>query len=176
MLVEDGHGYIEDSKKPSGVLVRTKENWTKGISVTNNTNDSRFLFFELDRPYSIEDHDRITSVYNDFSLDYLNHRSGNGKHWFSPTLLSKKVWKEISSHLKDINPKWPRWTLRAKCNKYVNENEIWFNHNCRASHDNIFRNSIQLSNLLNVYFHPYDTLFIGKIHTNLKIVNYKFEK
>ena len=158
-------------------LLRTKDKWTKGISVTNNTNDLWFFFFEIDRPFSSKTHDRINSVYNDYSLDYLNHRSGNGEHWFSPSLVTKEEYKEIRSHLKDINPMCPMWTLRYEPNKYVNEKEIWFNSSSRFYHDNILRNSIELSNLLNKWFFsiPDRCKFKGTVHTDLKMVKYRFK-
>ena len=130
-------------------LIRTKENWTKGISVTNNTNDMWFFFFEIDHPYSEIDVDRIDRVYSDYSLDVLKHRTGDGLHWISPTLLQKEEYKIIRDNLKDINPKCPMWTMRILPNKYVNEKDIWFNRSYRRYADNVQRNSIEFANLLN---------------------------
>ncbi len=159
-------------KSLSQQLIRTKDNWTKGISVTNNTNDLWFFFFEIDRPFSSKTHDRINSVYYDYSLDYVNHRTGNGEHWLSPCLVTKELYKEIRSHLKDINPMCPMWTLRLISNKYVNEDQIFFNCSIRRFPDNLFRNSIELSNLLNRWS---PSFFEGLIHTDLKRVKYRFK-
>ena len=163
-------------------LIRTKENWTKGISVTNNTNDLWFFFFEIDHPYSEKTVDKIDRVYSDYTLDVLKHRSGNGLHWISPTLLSKEKYKEVRDNLKDINPSCPMWTLRYESNKYVGEKNVWFNYSSRTNHDNILRNSIELCNLLNLWFHTrelcrhYPYRFKGSVHTDLKMVKYRFKQ
>ncbi len=156
--------------------VRTREKWTKGLALTNNTNDLRFFLFETDfNKFSVArweykiNYDRICRTYDDYRLDWLVHRSGNGHHWYSVTLIDKEIWKEIFRELKDINPRCPQRCLRWKPNKYVNEKSVWFNHNHRSDIDNRFWNSVELSNLLNQQF---NTDFIGQVHTDLKLVNY----
>ncbi len=147
-------------------LQRTKHKWTKGISVTNNTNDLWFFFFEIDHPYTESTVDKIDRVYSDYSLDVLKHRTGNGLHWNSPTLLHKEEYLKVRDNLKDINPMCPMFTLRSIPNKYVNEKEIWFNHSARKYYDNVFRNSFELCNLLNKWFGFHR--FTGIKHTTTK--------
>ena len=64
--------------------------FTQGIVITNNTNDQRFLFFEIDLISYDNNHEifnKIIGVYQRFGLDVLKHRTHNGWHWISPTLL-----------------------------------------------------------------------------------------
>ncbi len=158
----------------STLLVRTKHKWTKGIAITNWTNDKRFFFFELDRPFTEIRADYIDSIYSDYSLDVIRHRTGDGYHWISPTLVDLETWKEIMAKVKDINPKCPMTTLRYEPNKYVNEREIWFSCSIRHYPDNVQHNSIELSNLLNKWFPNVYNDFKASVHTELKLVRYPF--
>ena len=76
--------------------------FTQGIVITNNTNDKRFLFFELDKPFNFEDHHKVYDVYLRFGLDLIIHRTGNGWHFLSPTLIDLETWKEAMKVLKEI--------------------------------------------------------------------------
>ena len=145
--------------------------FTEGLAITNKTNNGRFFFFELDKPFNQVFFDRILDVYRCFHLDVLVHRTGNGWHWISPTLLSKEGWKIIHLLLKDINKKCPMTTLRIAPNKYPNEKDYWFNASHWHFHDNdLNSNSIELTNLLNVWFKT--DFRKGAIVTELKRVRY----
>ena len=112
---------------------------------------------------------RVMDVYQRFGCDLIVHRSGNGWHFLSPTLLNLQDWKEAMKELKEINKKCPMTTLRWLPNKYPNEREIWFTFEHRNSSHNIRRNSLELSQLLNKTF---KTDFEGTIETELKFVRY----
>ncbi len=142
--------------------------FTQGIVITNNTNDKRFLFFELDNP-SVGVYNEVKDVYKRYGLDLITHRSFNGIHFLSPTLVDVETWKEAMSELKHINKKCPMTTLRWLPNKYPNEREVWFTSNCWRNPDNLRRNSLELSQLLNKTF---KTNFEGTINTDLKFVRY----
>ena len=142
--------------------------FTQGIVITNDTNDKRFLFFELDNPSSKQLED-VKDVYRRYGLDFCYHRSGNGIHFISPTLLSVETWKEIMGKLKHINKKCPMTTLRWIPNKYPNEREVWFTSQHWCDPNNLRRNSLELSQLLNKTF---KTDFEGTIQTELKFVRY----
>ncbi len=143
--------------------------FTQGIVITNNTNDKRFLFFELDNPFDQEEYDLVFGVYQSYGLDVICHRTGNGLHFLSPTLIDVETWKEAMKELKEINKKCPMTTLRWNYNKYPNEFKIWFSSTFWSDPNNIRRNSNEFSNLLNKVFH---TDFMGTIDTDLKFVRY----
>ncbi len=143
--------------------------YTTGLVITNNTNDQRFLFFELDKPVDITDKEKVIDVYRHYGLDYCIHRTGDGLHFISPTLISIETWKKAMTELKEINKKCPMTTMRWLPNKYPNEDQIWFSSSDRVCSDNIRRNSDQLSKLLNKNFH---SMFEGSIDTDLKFVRY----
>ena len=143
--------------------------FTQGIVITNNTNDKRFLFFEVDKPLNEAHFSKVIDVYLRFGCDVLVHRTGNGWHFLSPTLLNLQDWKEAMKELKEINKKCPMTTLRWIPNKYPNESEIWFTFEHRDNTHNIRRNSLELSQLLNKTF---KTDFEGSIETELKFVRY----
>ena len=143
--------------------------YTQGIVITNHTNNLRFLFFELDKPLNPAHMSRVLDVYQRFGCDVLIHRTGNGWHFLSPTLLDIPTWKEAMGQLRDINKKCPMTTLRWSYGKYPNESEIWFTSEHRNNTHNIRRNSLELSQLLNKTF---KTAFEGTIETELKFVRY----
>ena len=142
--------------------------YTTGLVITNNTNSDRFLFFELDHPTVLELQE-VMNVYKRYGLDLIIHRSFNGTHFISPTLVSMETWKEAMSKLKHINKKCPMTTLRWLPNKYPNEREVWFTSDHWSDSNNLRRNSLELSQLLNKTF---QTDFEGTIQTNLKFVRY----
>jgi len=143
--------------------------FTQGIVITNYTNNKRFLFFELDKPLNQAHFSRVVDVYLRFGCDVLIHRSGNGWHFISPTLLDLQEWREAIKALKDINKKCPMTTLRWIPNKYPNESEIWYNNEYRRDPNNFRRNSDEFSKLLNHVFH---SRFTGLVQTELKFVRY----
>ena len=142
--------------------------YTTGLVITNESNNKRFLFFELDNP-SVEVFNEVKDVYKRYGLDFIVHRSFNGVHFISPTLVSVETWKIIMSELKHINKKCPMTTLRWLPNKYPNEREVWFTSQHWRDINNLRRNSLELSQLLNKTF---DTDFEGTIQTDLKFVRY----
>lgn len=143
--------------------------WTRGLAITNHSNDQRFCFFEIDNPFNPLIFYEIIDTYRRFGLDLCIHRSGHGIHFLSPTLVSKEVWKGFHVTLKHINPKCPMTTLRIHANKYPDEAAIWFSGiQCHYfNYDR--RNSIELSQLINKWF---ESQFTRDIHTDLKFVRY----
>ncbi len=143
--------------------------FTQGIVITNNTNDKRFLFFELDKGYTQEEKQEVLDVYRFHGLDVLIHRTSSGIHFISPTLIELQTWKEAMNKLKEINKKCPMTTLRWLPNKYPNEAEIWYTSEYRSDPNNLRNNSNQLCTLLN---HSFRSNFVGTIDTDLKFVRY----
>ena len=143
--------------------------FTQGIVITNNTNDKRFLFFELDKPFTKEEKQEVLDVYRFHGLDVLIHRTGSGIHFISPTLIELQTWKEAITKLKHINKKCPMTTLRWLPNKHPNEDQVWFTSDYWHDTNNIRNNSDQLCLLLNKSFH---SGLIGSIQTDLKFVRY----
>ena len=143
--------------------------FTTGLVITNESNDQRFLFFELDNPFDQKEYDLVFGIYKSAGLDVCCHRTGNGLHFLSPTLISVKDWKGLMAILKTINKKCPMTTLRWIHNKYPYEREIWFSATFWSDPHNIRRNSNELSTLLNKMF---NTDFLGIISTDLKFVRY----
>ncbi len=159
------------------MMLRSKETTTHGLALTNKTNAQTFFLFEIDIN-SGEVRERIINVYRRNGLDLLEHRTGLGWHYLSPTLLSKETWRKIRDELKDINVDCPMITLRLENNKYIDEKVWylykWYNFNtCRY-------NSIECVNLLNkIWSIPDDCLHIyarATVHTDLKIVPYPLPK
>ena len=142
--------------------------YTQGIVITNDTNDKRFLFFELDHD-NTKELDLVKDVYRCYGLDLIIHRSGNGIHCISPTLIDIETWKKAMSDLKHLNKKCPMTTLRWIPNKYPNESEIWYHSQHWSDSNNLRRNSLELSQLLNKTF---QSDFMGVVETELKFVRY----
>ena len=143
--------------------------FTTGLVITNDTNDKRFLFFELDHPIEQREKDKVLAIYRYFGLDVLWHRTGNGIHFLSPTLTSIETWKEAMKALKTINKKCPMTTLRVEPNKHHQESQIWYTCDYRSDPNNLRNNSFELSILLNKWFH---SDFVGVVDTDLKFVRY----
>ena len=143
--------------------------YTQGLVITNNTNDKRFLFFELDKGYTEQEKELVLRVYRSNGLDVLVHRTGSGIHFISPTLIELSTWKKAINYLKDINKKCPMTTLRWTPNKYPNESEIWYTSEHWTDPNNDRNNSLNLCLLLNRAFH---TKFFGTVETDLKFVRY----
>ncbi len=144
-------------------------NWTTGLSISVDNLTTRFFFFDIDKPYSSEVFNKIVDVYRNYQLDLLVHRTGNGWHFISPTLVNKMVWQIMHKQLKDINSACPHTTLRVVPNKYPDEKNIWFNSSVGYFDSNEDCNSLELSNLLNKWF---GARFKGLISTELKFVKY----
>ncbi len=144
-------------------------NWTTGLACTIANSDLRFVLFDLDKPYSSVNFNRIVDAYKSRELDLLVHRTSGGWHFISVTLVDKKTWKDIMFELNDINPKCPHTTLRIDPNKYPDEKLIWFNSSVGYFINNKDCNSKELSNLLNKWF---GARFEGSISTELKFVKY----
>ncbi len=143
--------------------------FTQGIVITNHTNELRFLFFEIDKPLNQAHMSKVIDVYQRFGCDLLIHRTGNGWHFLSPTLLNIQTWKEAMTELRDINKKCPMTTLRWIPNKYPQESSIWYNNEYRIDPNGSRSNSHEFSKLLNKVFH---SEFTGHIQTELKFVRY----
>ena len=156
-------------------LIPTREKYTSAISSRLHKEDINygklcFFFFELDEPFNAKHYYRICELYRQFGLDFLCHRTGNGLHFLSPSLIEYSTWKKMMNEVKDINPRCPQINLRWKNNKYVQEKEIWFNSSCRNYNDGSKPNSYELVNLLNSFFH---TEFKGNYPTVIKFNQYK---
>ena len=143
--------------------------FTKGIVITNNTNELRFLFFETDNPFVQEEYDKVLNVYRSYGLDCLVHRTGNGLHFLSPTLIELQTWKKAIAELKHINKKCPMTTLRWWPNKHNSEDQIWDSFEHWSDPNNYRNNSFEFSILLNKTF---GSDFEGNIRTDLKFVRY----
>ncbi len=102
-------------------------------------------------------------------MDYVNHRTKNGIHFLSPTLLDKEEWKANMDKLRHINKKCPMTTLRWIPNKHYLEREIWYTGETWSDSSNINRNSSEFCMLLNKTF---GTNFMGTVSTDLKFVRY----
>jgi hypothetical protein len=112
----------------------------------------------------------VESIYNLYRLDFLVHRTGNGLHYLSPTLITKERWKEIMERLKGVNPKCPMTTLRWLPNKYPNEPAIWFKSAAVGFDENIEFNCEEMCFLLNSTFKNGN--FMGCWKRDLKFVHY----
>ncbi len=157
------------------MLHRTREKYTIALSRRLHKEDPNydkwtFFFFELDEPFNTVHYYRICELYRSHGIDFLVHRSGNGLHFISPTLIDRTLWKEMMTQVKDINPRCPQNALRWKNNKYVEEKEIWFSSSVGYCNDGSRPNSYELVNLLNKFFR---CEFEGNYPTCLKLTQYK---
>jgi len=144
--------------------------YTEGLACTFHESPYRICLFEIDIEHN-SSLDHIRDTYRLLGLDLLIHRTGNGWHFLSPTLVTLSVWKDFHSKLKRINPKCPMTTLRIKPNKYPNEDQIWYSNEPYYYATPNYRpnNSYEICLLLNRWF---GTSFIGIIETSPKIVRY----
>ena len=106
--------------------------FTDGICNTlKNDKNLKMVFFELDfdiyHKISFYSFVKIQKTYDKFELDYFIHKTGNGCHFLSPTLIDKILYKKFMNILKDINTACPMTTLRTKPNKYENEKDYFYN-------------------------------------------------
>ena len=131
----------------------------------------RYFFFELDNPFNQEHYNRVCECYRFNRCDFLVHRTGNGLHFLSPTLVSVECWKEMKAALKGINPRSMQTTMRWKANKYVGEKEIWFTSSCGYHNDGSWDNSAELVHLLNKFWNP-DIPFKGEYEAGVRFVPY----
>ena len=157
------------------MLHPTREKYTLALSrrllkEDPNYDKLTFFFFELDEPFNAVHYYRICGLYQHHRTDFLVHRSGNGLHFISPTLIDPQEWKKMMAQVKDINPRCPQNALRWKNNKYVEEKDIWFSSSAGYCNDGSRSNSYELVNLLNSFFH---TTFKGNYPTQLKLTPYK---
>ena len=156
------------------MLHRTREKYTIALSRRLHKEDPNydkwtFFFFELDEPFNTVHYYRICELYRSHGCDFLVHRSGNGLHFISPTLINRSLWKEMMALVKDINPRCPQNALRWKNNKYVEEKEIWFSSSVGYCNDGSRPNSFELVKLLNKFFR---CEFEGNYPTCLKLTPY----
>ena len=104
--------------------------FTDGICNTlKDDKNLKMVFFELDKKSELDmiyDIVKVEDTYKKFELDYFIHRTGNGLHFLSPTLIDKILYKKFMNILKDINTKCPMTTLRVNPNKYENEKDYFF--------------------------------------------------
>jgi hypothetical protein len=122
----------------------------------------------LDNPYTSEQVDRVTKIYKDNDLDLLVHRTGNGIHFLSPTMIPKLMWKELMSTVKDLNPKCPMTTLRVEPNKYPNESEAWYRCEVGYGAKPVFNNLSVCMYLNRVFGSEFKGIATGEI----KLVRY----
>ncbi len=159
------------------MLHRTREKYTSAISSRLHKEDPNFkryvfFFFEIDEPFNIKHYYRICELYRICGCDFLVHRTGNGLHWLSPTLIDRQTWKDMMDIVKDINPRCPQINMRWKNNKYVEEKEIWFSSSVGHCNDGSRPNSFELVALLNTFFRV-SPPFKGNYPTVLKFTQYK---
>ena len=90
--------------------------FTDGICNTlKDDKNLKMVFFEFDDKNldgfyvtTRDGHDeymKIKNTYEKFELDYFIHRTGNGYHFLSPTLIDRILYKKFMNVLKDINIK-----------------------------------------------------------------------
>ena len=167
--------------------------FTDGICNTlKNDKNLKMVFFELDFieemgiPKSIgylklntEYFKKVIETYEKFELDYFIHRTGNGFHFLSPTLIDKILYKKFMDILKDINVSCPMSTLRVNPNKYENEKDYfykiieikkfiqkkWYDNNIRKHFSNNKKsNCLEMCNFLNETFNTdFEGTHKGKI-------------
>lgn len=155
--------------------------YTTGLCNTFSGTDLKTLFFEVDKydPRTqthnenyVRELQIVNSIYRRLGLDYLVHKTQNGCHFLSPTMIPKLFWsKIIKEDLRDINRKCPMTTLRVEPNKYPNESEFWYRVDAFYFDGNDIRNNFNMCNYLNKIF---GTSFRGSPDNNqdIKIVRY----
>ena len=139
--------------------------FTDGICNTlKNDKNLKMVFFELDFEscYNLSlkyseyiqspNYNKVKNTYKKFELDYFIHRTGNGLHFLSPTLIDKILYKKFMNELKDINTKCPMTTLRTKPNKYENEQDYFFHPIMIEFQNNYKTNCKEMCNFLNETF------------------------
>ena len=124
--------------------------FTTGLVCTFKDTDLRVFLFEVDR----KDKNRfleINEFYRANNLDFVVHKTGSGGyHWLSPTMITKEFWKELHKQLQHINPECPMTTLRIEPNKYIGEENTWYNTaDERWNTDRYSENSEEICQLLN---------------------------
>lgn len=157
--------------------------FTTGLCNTFKGTTAKTLFFELDHYDPItEIHEnreqyhikinKVRDVYEFYQLDYMTHKTQNGIHFLSPTILSKEKWKKVIDELRDLNRKCPMNTLRVEPNKYPNESEFWYRVESKVWDYNQPINSSNMCNYLNKIFGR--LIFVGnpEMDYDLKIVRY----
>lgn len=148
---------------------------TEGICCScNPPSQMRFFLFELDGAMSEIKHDieKVVAAYVQNNLDMLMHKTGNGYHFLSPTLISRGLWSTMMKELRPLNPKCPMTTLRWLPNKHPNEREIWTIAKAHYAVGTMTKNSNSFCNLLNKVF---GTSFVGGRPESPKRVLYPIE-
>ena len=152
-------------------------NFTKGLVCTilnedqTKNKEKKLFFFEIDT------HDnnlliKILDVYEKYSLDVIFHKTFQGYHFISPTLINLEKWKEIHKELLSINPKCPMICLRVKGNKYPNEDLFFFLAHLRLNCNDPSKNVESICIYLNKIF-DFEPKLQGKIKGDLVLVSYK---
>ena len=121
---------------------------------------------------------RVLEIYLKFELDYFIHRTGNGYHFLSPTLIDKIIYKKFMDCLSDINTKCPMTTLRTKPNKYENEKDYFYRIIQSSTEPLLFPNNkksncLEMCNFLNSTF---NTNFEGSHKGSIIRVKYPLPK
>ena len=143
--------------------------FTDGICNTlKDDKNLKMVFFELDKKSPLDmiyDIVKVEDTYKKFELDYFIHRTGNGLHFLSPTLIDKILYKKFMNILKDINTKCPMTTLRTKPNKYENEKDYFFEIvEIKKFPNNKKSNCLEMCNFLNETFNTnFEGTHKGKI-------------
>ncbi|MDE1866918.1 MAG: hypothetical protein KGI08_04305 [Thaumarchaeota archaeon] len=101
--------------------------WTTGIcDIIDDDRNKRVCFFEIDGFNALELFEVIGQYYK-FGLDVLVHRTGNGFHFLSPTMVNLTRWKEFHDPLRHINSECPMVCMRIEANKWPDEEKMWKN-------------------------------------------------
>ena len=134
-------------------LKNRSNKFTTGVCVSSiHDNESkRLCFFELDLEHK-SSISRVRDTYERHGLDYIIHRTGNGWHFLSPTVVSLEDWKTFMSDLKEVNKKCPMITLRIQPNKHPDEDSIWYLSEWWQTGTNDRLNSIFMVQMLNRLF------------------------
>ena len=157
-------------------LHRSLDKMTRGITSTLSPNDEkfhnfRFFFYETDMPFNQYHFNRIIALYESHNCDFVCHQTGGGGlHFKSPTLITRKEWKEMMNEVKDINPACPMIALRILPNKYCDESSVWNKASVGYNGEiaEMF-NSEELCFLLNKWF---GSKFKGQQKTILRLIDY----
>ena len=125
-------------------------------------------FFEIDTENK-DEIDLILRTYHLMHLDVLYHRTKNGYHFLSPTLLTVENWKIFHNYLLHLNKKCPMICLRVQANKYPGEDNYFYTYKTEI-------NTIPYYNVKSVCLYLnkiFGSNLQGSMDGDIKIVKYK---
>jgi len=146
------------------------DNYTKGlVNQINKNKNMKLFFFEIDS-HDIKLVNLILETYQKYELTVVYHKTQQGYHFISPTLLNLTMWKMIHKELIHINPTCPMITLRCQGNKYLGEEKFFYKAgvkiNCHQE-----KNVKSICLFLNKVF-DFEPKLGGSLEGNLQLVSY----